>query len=192
MDLITLLLIAVGVSMDAFSVAICKGLAMRKASMGNCAIVGLWFGGFQALMPIIGYFAGIHFREAIESLDHWIVFALLALIGTNMIREALGDDQQETTSCGCDKETISARRMFPLAIATSIDALAVGVSLAVLSVDIWSSALCIGLTTFIFSFTGVRVGAIFGTRYKSKAEMLGGAILILIGLKILLEHLLAA
>lgn len=192
MDIITLLLIAVGVSMDAFSVSICKGLSMQSARMSSCTIVGLWFGGFQALMPIVGYFVGIHFREAIESLDHWIVFTLLGLIGFNMIREALGGKSEDVESCGCDKEVISARKMFPLAIATSIDALAVGVSLAVLCVDIWSSALCIGLTTFIFSFVGVRVGAIFGTRYKSKAEMLGGIILIIIGLKILLEHLLAA
>lgn len=192
MDLITLLLIAVGVSMDAFSVAICKGLSMKSSRAGSCAIVGLWFGGFQALMPIVGYFAGIHFREAIESFDHWVVFALLGLIGVNMIREALEDQKEEPRELSCDREELSAKRMFPLAVATSIDALAVGVSFAVLSVDIWSSALCIGLTTFVFSFVGVRVGAIFGTRYKSKAEIVGGSILIIIGLKMLLEHLLAA
>lgn len=188
MDLLTLLLIAVGVSMDAFSVAICKGLSLKRTTLGQCGLVGLWFGGFQALMPIVGYFIGIHFSETIESFDHWIAFALLALIGINMIREALGKEEEQQECEGCHQKPLSAGKMFPLAVATSIDALAVGVSLAVLSVDIWSSALCIGLTTFLFSFVGVRIGAIFGTRHKSKAEFAGGAILILIGLKILLEH----
>lgn len=190
MDFLTLFLIAVGLSMDAFSVAICKGLAMRRASVGRCAIVGLWFGGFQALMPIVGYFVGVNFREAIESFDHWIAFALLALIGINMIREALGKEEEGVCE-ECEKEALSARKMFPMAVATSIDALAVGVSFAFLNVDIWTSALAIGITTFVFSFGGVKIGNIFGARHKSKAELAGGIILILIGLKILLEHLLA-
>lgn len=188
MDFLTLFLIAVGLSMDAFSVAICKGLSMRKASVGRCSLVGLWFGGFQALMPIVGYFVGVNFRHAIESFDHWIAFALLALIGINMIREALGKEEDGEEYEGCEKEALSARRMFPMAVATSIDALAVGVSFAFLSVDIWSSALTIGITTFVLSFGGVKIGNICGAKYKSKAELAGGIILILIGLKILLEH----
>lgn len=191
MDFLTLFLIAVGLSMDAFSVAICKGLSMRKASVGRCSLVGLWFGGFQALMPIVGYFVGVNFRHAIESFDHWIAFALLALIGINMIREALGKKEDGEECEGCENEALSARKMLPMAVATSIDALAVGVSFAFLSVDIWSSALIIGITTFLFSFGGVKIGNIFGARHKSKAELAGGVILILIGLKILLEHTLS-
>ena len=191
MDFLTLFLIALGLSMDAFSVAICKGLSMRKASVGRCSLVGLWFGGFQALMPIVGYFVGINFRHAIESFDHWIAFALLALIGINMIREALGKEEDGEECEGCENEALSARKMFPMAVATSIDALAVGVSFAFLCVDIWSSALIIGITTFLFSFGGVKIGNIFGARHKSKAELAGGVILILIGLKILLEHTLS-
>lgn len=188
MDLLTLLLLAVGVSMDAFSVAICKGLSLRRTTIGHCSIVGLWFGGFQALMPTIGYFVGTYFSEAIESFDHWLAFALLALIGINMLREALGKEEAEEGCEGCNENPLAVGKMFPLAVATSIDALAVGVSFAVLSVDIWSAALCIGLTTFLFSFVGVRIGSIFGARHKSKAELVGGVILIIIGLKILLEH----
>ena len=188
MDFLSLFLIAVGLSMDAFSVAICKGLALRKASVGRCAIVGVWFGGFQALMPIVGYFVGVNFRHAIESVDHWIAFALLLLIGINMICEAFGKEDNGEECEGCEKEALSARKMLPMAVATSIDALAVGVSLAFLNVDIWSSALIIGITTFVLSFWGVKIGNIFGTRHKSKAELAGGIILILIGLKILLEH----
>jgi len=188
MDFLTLLLIAIGLSMDAFSVAICKGLALRRAPMGRCAIVGLWFGGFQALMPIVGYFAGVHFRGAIESVDHWIAFALLSLIGINMIREALGKEEDSEECDNCEENPLAARKMVPMAIATSIDALAVGVTFAFLAVDIWSSALAIGVTTFALSVVGVKVGNIFGARYKSRAELAGGIILILIGLKILLEH----
>ena len=191
MNLLTLFLIAVGLSMDAFSVAICKGLSMGRATLRNCSVVGLWFGSFQALMPIVGYFVGINFRHAIESFDHWIAFALLALIGINMIREALGKEEDSEECEGCEKEALSARKMFPMAVATSIDALAVGVSFAFLSVDIWTSALIIGITTFLFSFGGVMIGNIFGARHKSKAELAGGIILILIGLKILLEHTLS-
>lgn len=191
MDFLSLFLIAVGLSMDAFSVSICKGLSLGKAPLGKCAIVGLWFGGFQALMPIIGYFLGISFRSAIESFDHWIAFALLALIGINMIREALGKEEEAEGCAECDKKALSARSMFPLAVATSIDALAVGVGFAFLNVDIWSSVCCIGITTFVLSVVGVKLGSHFGSRYKSKAELAGGIILIAIGLKILLEHTLS-
>lgn len=195
MDFVSLFLIAVGLSMDAFSVAICKGLSMQRATAERCSVVGLWFGGFQALMPVAGYFLGYNFRDAIVSVDHWIAFALLALIGINMIREAVGkDDENKGGDCGCgcgrESEELSARKMFPMAVATSIDALAVGVSFAFLNVNIWTSAAAIGVTTFVLSFVGVKVGNIFGSKYKSKAELAGGIILILIGLKILLEHLL--
>ncbi|MBQ5931286.1 MAG: manganese efflux pump [Tidjanibacter sp.] len=188
MDFVTLFLIAVGLSMDAFSVAICKGLSMPRATAAKCSVVGLWFGGFQALMPIVGYFLGVGFRHTIESFDHWLAFGLLAIIGINMIRESM-EKEEENNSCGCcSTNELSARKMFPMAVATSIDALAVGVSFAFLAVDIWTSALAIGVTTFVLSFVGVKVGNIFGAKYKSKAELAGGIILILIGLKILLEH----
>lgn len=189
MDFLTLFLIAVGLSMDAFAVAICKGLSLGKTPIGKCSAVGLWFGGFQALMPIIGYFVGTTFRHAIESVDHWVAFALLALIGINMIREALGKGEDAEEECKeCGNEALSARKMLPMAVATSIDALAVGVSFAFLSVNIWSSAALIGITTFAFSAVGVKIGSRFGARFKSKAELAGGIILIAIGLKILLEH----
>ncbi len=191
MDFLTLFLIAVGLSMDAFAVSICKGLSLGKAPLGKCAIVGLWFGGFQALMPIVGYFVGVGFRGTIESVDHWIAFALLALIGINMIRESLGKEEEVEGCAECEKRVLSARSMFPLAVATSIDALAVGVGFAFLGVDIWQSATLIGITTFALSIVGVKIGSRFGARYKSKAELAGGIILIAIGIKILLEHLLA-
>lgn len=196
MDLLSLFLIAIGLSMDAFSVAICKGLAMPRASVGKCSIVGLWFGGFQALMPIVGYFVGARFRESIESVDHWLAFALLTLIGVNMIREALSkeeSDDERGEKGECDTTNpLAARKMFVMAVATSIDALAVGVGFAFLGADIWLSAALIGITTFLLSVAGVKIGNIFGSRYKSKAELAGGIILILIGLKILLEHTLLA
>ena len=195
MDFVSLFLIAVGLSMDAFSVAICKGLSMCRTTIGKCSIVGLWFGGFQALMPVVGYFVGTYFRDAIVSVDHWVAFALLALIGINMIREAVGKDEEpEGDECGCGRvhhnDELSARKMLPMAVATSIDALAVGVSFAFLNENIWTSAAVIGVTTFVLSYVGVKVGNIFGAKYKSKAELAGGIILILIGLKILVEHLL--
>ncbi|MBO7300018.1 MAG: manganese efflux pump [Tidjanibacter sp.] len=189
MDFLTLFLIAVGLSMDAFAVSICKGLTLGKTPLGKCAYVGMWFGGFQALMPIIGYFVGVSFRSSIERFDHWIAFALLALIGINMIRESLGKEEEAEGCTECDKKALSVRSMFPMAVATSIDALAVGVGFAFLSVDIWSSVICIGITTFALSAVGVKIGSLFGSRYKSKAELAGGIILICIGLKILLEHL---
>lgn len=188
MDFVTLFLIAVGLSMDAFAVSICKGLSLGKTPLGKCAYIGLWFGGFQALMPIVGYFVGVSFRDAIESIDHWIAFALLALIGINMIREALGKEEEAEECAECEKRALSTRSMLPLAVATSIDALAVGVGFAFLNVEIWSSATTIGITTFVLSILGVKIGSRFGVRYKSKAELAGGIILIAIGIKILLEH----
>lgn len=184
MNLIELLLIAVGLSMDAFSVSICKGLTTKKFSWRMALICGLWFGFFQALMPVIGYILGAQFQEMIEAYDHWIAFGLLALIGANMIREALSKKEKGSTNAALDFKT-----MFLLAIATSIDALAVGVSFACIQVNLWSSVLIIGLTTFVFSALGVKIGNVFGSKYEKSAEIIGGIILILIGLKILLEHL---
>lgn len=186
MSLLELFLIAVGLSMDAFAVAVCKGLSTGHVKVRHMAITGLWFGFFQALMPLIGYLLGVNFSSLIQSVDHWIAFVLLVLIGANMIREAVkGDDDEDDGKGGL----YSARVMLPLAVATSIDALAVGVSFAFLSVDIVPAVSFIGICTFILSAIGVKIGAVFGTRFKSKAEIAGGIILILIGLKILLEHL---
>jgi putative Mn2+ efflux pump MntP len=184
MTFIELLLIAVGLSMDAFSVSICKGLTTKKFSWRMALICGLWFGFFQALMPTVGYFLGAQFQEMIEAYDHWIAFGLLALIGANMIREALSKKEEESTNGALDFKT-----MLLLAIATSIDALAVGVSFACIQVKLWSSVLIIGLTTFVFSFLGVKIGNVFGSKHKKSAGIIGGIILIIIGLKILLEHL---
>ena len=193
MDIISLLAISVALSMDAFSVSICKGLATKKFSLKTALLCGLWFGGFQALMPIIGYFLGAQFEHLIKSFDHWIAFGLLLVIGVNMIREALSeeesadDGQQPTAECSCGNTGF--KTMLMMAIATSIDALAVGVSFAFLSVDLWKSVIVIGITTFLFSFAGVRIGNIFGSRYSKAAEITGGVILILLGCKILVEHL---
>ena len=183
MGLIELFLIAVGLSMDAFAVSVCKGLAMPKCTFKKAAIVGLWFGGFQALMPAIGYILGAQFQEAIASIDHWIAFVLLALIGGNMIHEALDNDEEEADA------SLDVKTMFLLAVATSIDALAIGITFAFLKVNIIPAVCFIGIVTFIISFAGVKVGNVFGARYKNKAEIVGGIILILLGLKILLEHL---
>ena len=184
MDFLSLFLLAVGLSMDAFAVSICKGLALKKIQFKHALIVGLWFGGFQALMPVIGYFLGAQFKDAIASYDHWIAFGLLILIGGNMIREAVFDkDEPETDSA------LSFRSMLVLAVATSIDALAVGVTFAFLDVNIWTSVALIGVTTCILSMIGVKVGSVFGAKYEKKAEFIGGVILILLGVKILLEHL---
>ena len=183
MTFIELLLIAIGLSMDAFSVSICKGLTTKKFSWRMALVCGLWFGFFQALMPIIGYFLGAQFQEMIEAYDHWIAFGLLFLIGANMIREAVwGKEESQDGSLGF-------KTMLLLAIATSIDALAVGVSFACIRVKLWSSVIVIGLTTFAFSVLGVKIGNVFGSKYEKSAEIFGGIILILIGLKILLEHL---
>ena len=183
MTFVELLLIAVGLSMDAFSVSICKGLTTKRFSWHMALICGLWFGIFQAMMPIIGYFLGAQFQEMIEAYDHWVAFGLLFLIGANMIREAVwGKEEQQDGSLGF-------KTMLLLAIATSIDALAVGVSFACIQVELWSSVLIIGITTFLFSVLGVKIGNVFGSRYEKSASIVGGIILILIGLKILLEHL---
>ena len=183
MGLIELFLIAVGLSMDAFAVSVCKGLAMPKCTFKKAAIVGLWFGGFQVLMPAIGYILGAQFQEAIASIDHWIAFVLLALIGGNMIHEALDNDEEEADA------SLDVKTMFLLAVATSIDALAIGITFAFLKVNIIPAVCFIGIVTFIISFAGVKIGNVFGVRYKNKAEIVGGVILILLGLKILLEHL---
>ena len=180
-----LLLLAIGVSMDAFAVSVCKGLSMGKAGFRESAICGAWFGGFQALMPLIGFYLGTLFAEAIEAFDHWIAFGLLAIIGINMLKEAFS--KEEEGCCGCD---LSFRSMLVMAIATSIDALAVGISLAMAgTVNIWLAILLIGFTTFSFSGLGVKIGNVFGSRFEQKAQIAGGCILILLGLKILLEHL---
>ena len=183
MDFVTLLTLAVGLAMDAFAVSICKGLAMREKVLKKGIIVGLWFGGFQALMPTIGFFLGRQFKDQITSIDHWIAFVLLGLIGINMVKEALSKDEEQAD------DSIAVKEMFMLAVATSIDALAVGITFAFLNVHIVSAASMIGVCTFLISFAGVKIGNIFGTKYKSKAELAGGIILILLGFKILFEHL---
>ena len=185
MGIIELFILAVGLSMDAFAVSVCKGLAMKQAPIKAQLVCGAWFGGFQALMPLIGYYLGTLFIDAISAIDHWIAFGLLVLIGVNMLREALGKDEEETTDAD-----LSVKAMFIMAVATSIDALAVGISLAMAGVsNIYLAVLLIGLTTFVLSAVGVKVGTIFGSRYEKKAEVVGGIILILLGFKILLEHL---
>lgn len=184
MSVIELFILAIGLSMDAFAVSVCKGLAIKKIKFKDMMTAGLWFGAFQALMPMIGYILGTSFSGYIKAVDHWIAFVLLVVIGANMIKEALSDDGED------EDASMSWRAMFPLAIATSIDALAVGVTLAFLDVKILPSACSIGLTTFIISAAGIKIGNIFGARYKSKAEIVGGVLLILLGIKILAEHLL--
>ncbi len=189
MSLLELFILAVGLSMDAFAVAVCKGLSVRKAGAKECGIVGLYFGGFQALMPAIGYFLGVQFKEYITSIDHWIAFILLGLIGFNMIRESRERADENDEVCPKEEHPFAVKSMLLLAVATSIDALAVGVTLAFLDVNLPASVSFIGVTTFVLSAIGVRIGNIFGMRYKSKAELAGGVILICMGLKILLEHL---
>ena len=179
-----LIITAIALSMDAFAVSICKGLAMKKSSIKEMVIVGLWFGGFQALMPLIGYFLGSAFEKYIVAVDHWIAFTLLALIGALMVKESCSKEEEETDASLCFKT------MLLMAIATSIDALAVGVSFGILpNINIWIAISSIGVITFTFGVIGVKIGNLFGTKYKSKAELAGGIILILIGLKILLEHM---
>lgn len=180
-----LLIIAVGVSMDAFAVSVCKGLSVRRLRPSHMVSAALWFGGFQALMPLIGYFVGLGFADLVADVDHWIAFVLLGFIGGKMIKEACAKDDTEEHN-----PDFSFRTMLVLAVATSIDALAVGVSFAFLGVDIWTSVLVIGLMTGAFSALGVQLGHVFGSRFKSKAEFAGGLILVGIGIKILLEHLL--
>ena len=184
-----LLLLAVGVSMDAFAVSICKGLAMKKATLKASLTCGVWFGGFQALMPIIGFFLGTLFAEAIQAIDHWVAFVLLAFIGSNMLKEAF-EKQEECCCCEEQNADLSVKTMFVMAVATSIDALAVGISLAMAgNVNIWLAAAFIGICTCGFSAVGVQIGNVFGARFEKKAQLAGGAILVLLGLKILLEHL---
>lgn len=186
MSFIELFILAVGLSMDAFAVSICKGLAIPRLTLKECGLAGIWFGGFQALMPVIGYYLGTHFTKYIVSLDHWVAFVLLALIGVNMIRESM---EEEDTCTDCSNGSMQVKEMFLLAVATSIDALAVGITFAFLNVNILAAASFIGVTTFVCSAAGVKIGNVFGTIYKSRAECFGGVILVLIGLKILLEHL---
>lgn len=187
MGFVELFLLAIGVSMDAFAVSICKGLAMEKADLKGMVTVGGWFGGFQAMMPLIGFFLGTLFAAAIEAVDHWVAFGLLGILGVNMLKEAFGSD------CECGEEhsaDLSVKTMFVMAIATSIDALAVGISLAMAGgVNIWLSISLIGLTTFATSAFGVKIGSVFGGAFEKKAQIAGGVILILLGAKILLEHL---
>ena len=184
MDLLSLLLLAVGLSMDAFAVSVCKGLAVGKVKAKHMCVVGAWFGGFQALMPTIGYLLGTKFEKYITAVDHWIAFVLLLLIGANMIREALSKSEPEEADA-----SLSFKTMLLMAVATSIDALAVGITFAFLQVRIVPAALTIGATTFVISAIGVKVGSVFGLRYKKRAEIAGGVILCLLGVKILLEHL---
>lgn len=182
MNLWELFIIAVGLSMDAFAVSICKGLSVQRVSLRHAVCAGLWFGGFQALMPLLGWLLGSRFQAAIERYDHWIAFVLLVFLGVNMLWEARGEEE-------CVDGSFSWRIMLTMALATSIDALAVGVTFAFLQVDILPAILFIGATTFLLSALGVRLGSVFGRRYRTAAQILGGVILIVMGAKILLEHL---
>ncbi len=183
MSLFELFLLAIGLSMDAFAVAICKGLSMQQFNQKHAVIIALYFGTFQALMPAIGYLLGSRFQQSITAYDHWVTFLLLAIIGGNMIKESF-DHETETSS-----PYINFKEMLILAIATSIDALAVGVTFAFLQVSLIPAVSTIGITPFVISVLGVKIGNVFGMKYKSKAEFAGGVILILIGGKILIEHL---
>ena len=169
--------------MDAFAVSVCKGLAMKKLSLKKAFIIGLWFGGFQALMPTLGYLLGTRFEQYVTTIDHWIAFALLVLIGANMIKEALSKEEDSAN------DSVDVKTMFLLAVATSIDALAVGITYAFLQVQIVPAVTFIGVITFSLSVAGVKIGNVFGLKYKKKAEITGGIILIVMGTKILLEHL---
>lgn len=182
MGFLELFILAVGLSMDAFAVSVCKGLSVKRLELKHALITGLYFGGFQAAMPLIGYFLGRQFECLITSVDHWIAFVLLGLIGANMIRESFGCPEELNDS-------FNPKTMFPLAVATSIDALAIGVTFACLKVKIVPAILLIGATTFILSAIGIKIGNVFGAKFKSKAEFIGGAVLIIMGIKILLEHL---
>ena len=182
MGFVELLLVAVGLSMDAFAVSVCKGLSVNKVGVKHAALAGLYFGGFQFLMPVIGYLLGFRFENIIQNVDHWIAFVLLAFIGGNMIKESFSKAEEMNDDFGI-------KTMLIMAVATSIDALAVGITFAFLNVSILPASALIGVTTFLLSFAGIYIGNVFGACYKSKAELAGGVILILIGLKILLEHL---
>ncbi len=192
MGLAELIVLAVGLAMDAFAVSVCKGLAMKQITVRKAAVCGLWFGSFQALMPIIGYFAGVRFASYIVDIDHWIAFILLVLIGINMIKEAVSDDEEADAST-------DFKIMFIMAVVTSIDALAVGITFVCVPVKILYDmpeyintlfgAGLIGIITFAITCLGVKIGSVFGVKYKSKAEIAGGAVLILLGVKVLIEHL---
>ena len=182
MGVLELALMGVGLAMDAFAVSVCKGLAMRKVNRKQCFFIALFFGGFQALMPLIGWILGIQFADKIAAVDHWIAFVLLALIGLNMIKESREESE-------CLNDAFDFKTMLPLALATSIDALAVGVTFAFLQVNIAPAVSFIGVITFVLSALGVKMGHVFGSKYKSRAELAGGVILILMGIKILIEHL---
>ncbi len=184
MGLVELIILSVGLAMDAFAVSICKGLAMKKMKWKNAIIIGLYFGIFQAIMPLIGYLLGVRFQSAITSIDHWVAFVLLVGIGANMIREAMSKEKEEAS------DSIKVKDMLILAIATSIDALAIGITFAFLEVNITLAVSLIGIITFIISVIGVKIGNIFGDKYEKKAELVGGIILIGLGIKILIEHLL--
>lgn len=188
MSFIDLFLIGVGLSMDAFAVAICQGLSMTRIKWGHALTVGLYFGGFQALMPFIGWMLGSQFAGRIQQYDHWVAFILLVLIGGNMIREALSGDEEDAAQAETDLR-LDHKKLFLMAIATSIDALAIGVTFAFLETAILPAIGIIGCTTFCISVAGVAVGCWFGARYKKRAEITGGAILVLLGVRILLEHL---
>ncbi|WP_343249629.1 manganese efflux pump MntP family protein [Diplocloster hominis] len=189
MNFAELFILAVGLSMDAFAVAVCKGLSMKKITLRKAALVGLYFGFFQAAMPAVGYLLGVNFQKQITSIDHWIAFLLLGAIGVNMILEARKGGGCEACGCADADADLSVRTMLILALATSIDALAVGITFAFLQVRIVPAISFIGIITFVLSMLGVRIGNAFGSRYKAKAEFLGGIILICLGTKILLEHL---
>ena len=186
MGLLDLFITAVALSMDAFAVSVSKGLSVGRVRLKHGLITGAYFGGFQALMPLLGFFLASSFADYIRRFDHWIAFGLLALIGANMLREALSGEDEEMN------DSFSFKTMLPLAIATSIDALATGVSFAVTDTNIWLAIALVGATTFAFSAAGVKIGNVFGAKYKSKAELAGGLILILMGAKILIEHLTGA
>ncbi len=189
MSLLAIFMLAIGLSMDAFSVAICKGLSMKKITVAKMLVVGTWFGLFQAMMPLIGYYLGSAFSSAIVKIDHWIAFVLLSFIGINMIKEALEKEVEMPGDKNTETENLSFKEMLILAVATSIDALACGITFAFLKVNIWVAVSLIGATTFVFGFCGVKIGNVFGVKYKSKAELAGGIILIVLGVKILIEHL---
>ena len=186
MGFFELLLLAVGLSMDAFAVSVCKGLSMKRATVKAGVTCGAWFGGFQALMPLIGFFLGKMFADAIEAFDHWVAFGLLALIGINMLRDVFSKECE----CEAHDADLSVKTMFVMAIATSIDAMAVGISLAMAGdVNIFTAVALIGAITFALSWAGVKIGNVFGSRFEKKAQLAGGVILILLGMKILLEHM---
>lgn len=190
MGFVETFLIGVGLSADAFAVAVCKGLGMKKVNWAHALVIALFFGGFQALMPLIGWAAGTQLSALIEPVDHWIAFGLLAFIGGKMLIDAIKGDDDDCAACADDEQRLDLKELLMLAVATSIDALAVGVTFAFLGMSIWAPIAIIGLTTFVLSFAGVAVGNQFGARFEKPATITGGVVLILIGCKILVEHLL--